>query len=83
MVLETMTHDLQTSLSTQDAELAEMQFKLEAAETHAAQRAAGQQKARQEEEREAGKAVQTTTRNVLLAQVSLVITILTLHAWSQ
>ena len=69
MELEAMSHDLQTSLSSQDAELAEMQVRLEAAETHAAQRAVGQQKAQQEEERAAGKAMQATTRNVLLAQV--------------
>ena len=57
MELEAMSHDLQTSLSSQDAELAEMQVRLEAAETHAAQRAVGQQKAQQEEERAAGKAM--------------------------
>lgn len=67
--LEAETHELQTQLSTQDAELAELQVRVQAAEAHATRKAAAAKKSQQEEEQMQGKAMQANTRKLLLAQV--------------
>ena len=67
-VLENETHHLQTQLSTQEVELDELRVKVQAAEAHAASKAAGARPG-QEEDSVSSKAMRTTTRNVLLAQV--------------
>lgn len=64
--LEDKVHTLQAQLSIQDAEVAELKVKSQA--VHAASRPPGSQ-AGQEEDRKSLKAMQATTRNVLLAQV--------------
>ena len=59
-------HTLQAQLSTQDAEVAELKVKSQA--VHAASRPLGSQGGQGEDGKNL-KAMQATTRNVLLAQV--------------
>lgn len=64
--LESEAHALQTQLSTQGAELAELRAKTHAQEVSARDKAF---RSDQEEDQTGSKAMQATTRSVLLAQV--------------
>ncbi len=64
--LEDKLQTLQAQLSTQDLELTELRVNSQAAAAHAASKAS---KSQSNKEQEGLKAMQATTRNVLLAQV--------------